>query len=439
MKGILTLKKLAVIAAVCIAVLCILGCSSESESELGNYAPIAVDSVWIYTSALTLKPGESYTLSASVMPDNADDKTVRWSSSNTLIATVGDYGMVTAYNEGTATIIAYAGGKSASCLVTVEVERQTVEVQSVTLDAETLLKKVGETRKLVATVTPDNADDKTVRWSSSNTSIATVSDDGTVTMVGVGEVIISAKAGGKEARCAIIVGAQNNNTPDSGTQGGSTHVHNYSGGICTVCGLQKPIMVDATIDDSGVLTKYRGGEAIVVIPDGVTGIGSYAFEYCESLTDVSIPSSVTAIGSYAFQKCKKLYYLSMSEGLTNIGTYAFSDCIELTSVMIPASVKNIGSSAFSGCTNLERVSMVKGLESIDNQAFSSCKNLYSVYIPSSVKIIGNDAFWSCDKLNSVSYDGTESDWKHINARCGLMGKTIIGKDENGNTTKWISE
>lgn len=89
MKGILTLKKLAVIAAVCIAVLCILGCSSESESELGNYAPIAVDSVWIYTSALTLKPGESYTLSASVMPDNADDKTVRWSSSNTLIATVG--------------------------------------------------------------------------------------------------------------------------------------------------------------------------------------------------------------------------------------------------------------------------------------------------------------------------------------------------------------
>lgn len=315
MKGILTLKKLAVIAAVCIAVLCILGCSSESES--GNYAPIAVDSVTIYTSALTLKPGESYTLSASVMPNNADDKTVRWSSSNT--------------------------------------------------------------------------------------SIATVSDDGTVTMVGVGEVIISAKAGGKEARCAIIVGAQNNNTSDSGTQGGTTHVHNYSGGICTVCGLPKPFMVDATIDDSGVLTKYRGGEKLVEIPDGVTGIGNNAFEDCSSLEIVVIPGSVTAIGSCAFKNCKNLMGVVISEGVTSIGSSAFEDCKSLM-VLASPNAGNIYGSVLLIPNSVTR---------IGGNAFSGCYEITSVTIPHGVNIIGEYVFYGCTSLTSVKYNGTKEEWNAI--------------------------
>ena len=119
----------------------------------------------------------------------------------------------------------------------------------------------------------------------------------------------------------------------------------------------------------------------LVIPNGVTTIGGYAFSSCESLTSVSIPNSVTSIRWNAFSGCSGLTSVSIPNSVTNIGNDAFSGCTGLTSVSIPDSVTTIGRSAFSGCTGLTSVSIPNSVTSIGDGAFNNCKSLTSVTAP----------------------------------------------------------
>ena len=164
---------------------------------------IEVTSITLDKTTLSLTVGAEETLTATVKPDNATDKTVTWTSSNTAIATVKD-GKVKGVKAGTATITAKAGSKTATCKVTVT--KATVAVTSVTLNKTSLSLKVNQEETLIATVKPDNATDKTVKWSSSNTSVATV-NNGKVKGIKAGTAVITAKAGDKSAKCNVTVTA----------------------------------------------------------------------------------------------------------------------------------------------------------------------------------------------------------------------------------------
>ena len=116
-----------------------------------------------------------------------------------------------------------------------------------------------------------------------------------------------------------------------------------------------------TISGDGALDEHYtfGAEAPrnmtkLVIEDGVTNIGSTAFDYCYSLTSVTIPNSVTSIGDNAFEKCSGLTAVTIPNSVTNIGQSAFEGCRSLTSVEIPSSVTNVGNRAFANCP-LEKV------------------------------------------------------------------------------------
>ena len=160
---------------------------------------IAVTSIRLTETSLRLNKGESHTLAASLQPDNATDKTVQWTSSDDSVATVDQNGTVTATGGGKATISASAGGFSTSCSVDVY-----VPVTSVSLDMILLSLEVGSFAVLTATVSPDDAMDKTVQWNTDNPSVATVDQNGKVTAVGVGKAKITASAGGFSASCSII-------------------------------------------------------------------------------------------------------------------------------------------------------------------------------------------------------------------------------------------
>lgn len=144
-------------------------------------------------------------LTASVLPADATNKTVTWTSSDTRVATVSD-GLVKAVGNGTATITARTvNGKTATCNVTVSIPA--IQPTSVVfgITAATLTSK-GATRQLTATVYPSNAANKTLTWSSSNTSVATVSSTGKVTAVGSGTATITARtSNGKTATCRVTV------------------------------------------------------------------------------------------------------------------------------------------------------------------------------------------------------------------------------------------
>ena len=138
------------------------------------------------------------------------------------------------------------------------------------------------------------------------------------------------------------------------------------------------------------------------IPNGIVGIGSYAFRDCSSLTSVTIPNSVTSIGSQAFTLCSSLTSVTIPNSVTSIGNSAFSGCSFLTSVTIPNSVTSIKNYTFSGCSSLTSITIPSSVTSIENSAFSGCSSLTSVTIPNSVTSIGSSAFRSCSSLTSVT-------------------------------------
>lgn len=167
--------------------------------------PILVSSITLNSTSLTLSIGDTQTLTATIAPDNADDKSVTWSSSDATVASVDQTGKVTALKEGTATITVTAqdgSGKTGTCAVTVNA----IPVTGVTLNQTSLSFTVmNQTQQLHATVLPDNATYKTVTWTSNNESVAIVSSTGVVTAKGDGTVTITATAGGKSATCTVSV------------------------------------------------------------------------------------------------------------------------------------------------------------------------------------------------------------------------------------------
>ena len=152
----------------------------------------------------------------------------------------------------------------------------------------------------------------------------------------------------------------------------------------------------------------------LVIPDGVTEIGSSAFQNCKSLVSVTLPASVTSIedGSYrddgAFSRCTNLTSITIGDGMTSIGDYAFYCCTSLTSVTIPASVTSIGETAFGECRSIETVTYggtigqwcaVDGVSDLMSYADSvtmgdgtDLKTMPSLVIPDDVTEIGENAF-----------------------------------------------
>ncbi len=149
--------------------------------------------------------GETFTLVANIIPADATDKSVTWISSNSGVASVAN-GVVTALKEGTTIVTAKtANGKEAK--VTITVKKPIIPSKSITLNITEKELKVGETFTLVATILPAETTDKTITWSTSNATIATV-ENGVVKALSAGTTTIVAKtAYGQEAKATIVVKA----------------------------------------------------------------------------------------------------------------------------------------------------------------------------------------------------------------------------------------
>ena len=166
-----------------------------------------VTSLTLNKTALTLNVGKTSTLSATAGPSDANNKTVKWTTSDSSVATVSSTGEVKGIKKGTATITATAAdgsGKKATCTVTVVNKI----VTRVTLNITILPLQPNKTSKLTATVGPSDADNKAVKWKSSNTKVATVGSTGKVTAIGKGTATITATAAdgsGEKATCKVTV------------------------------------------------------------------------------------------------------------------------------------------------------------------------------------------------------------------------------------------
>ena len=186
------LHGLAVIVSIAIA---LSGCKKEP-------AAIPVQSVSVEPATLNIAKGESHQLTATVLPENATNKTVSWSTSDASVATVSD-GLVTAVAPGKASITVKTndGAKTAVCDVTVS-----IFVSGIVVNPTALAITEGETGVITATIIPENASNKNLIWTTSDPTVATV-NEGTVTGVAPGTALITVKTidGEKTASCAVTV------------------------------------------------------------------------------------------------------------------------------------------------------------------------------------------------------------------------------------------
>ena len=184
---------------------------------------------------------------------------------------------------------------------------------------------------------------------------------------------------------------------------------------------------------------YAYSPVKLILEEGISHIGDYAFEGCSSITgSLTLPESLTSIGHYAFRCGGFTGGLTLPEGLKSIGVGAFMGWSSLTSVTIPRSVTSIDSSAFSFCENMENIFVAEGntgytsvngvlfnknittlvtyptgkkgttyqipegVTEISVYSFGGCNNLTGVTIPEGVTVIGGVAFLNCSNLTSVT-------------------------------------
>ena len=170
----------------------------------GERPPMPVGYVGLDNTSWEMYPEDQFTLVATVLPESAADKTVTWISSKQEVATV-DGGVVTGVAPGEAVITAKAGEKTATCTVTVM--EDPTKVTGVWLDKKAATRYLNGVVELKAHVVPSTAGDKSVSWSSSNEAVATVSENGLVTVLAEGETTITVTTtdGGFTDQCQVSV------------------------------------------------------------------------------------------------------------------------------------------------------------------------------------------------------------------------------------------
>ena len=206
--------------------------SGSSSGGGGGSTTVPVTGIEVDAWNVYLEVGQTRQMVASVVPSNATNQTINWWSQNQSVATVSQGGLITAKSEGYSLVTATTddGGHSYNVHVNVSASSSgggggspTVPVTGVSLNKSSTSLTVGKTEILTATVTPTNATNKAVTWSSNNTAVATV-DNGTITAKAKGSATITVRTsdGNKTATCAVTVTETTTPTPPPPTNNAPT-------------------------------------------------------------------------------------------------------------------------------------------------------------------------------------------------------------------------
>ena len=310
-------------------------------------------------------------------------------------------------------------------------EEETVAVEEISLNMSEAELMLGNSLTLVATITPDNATDKTVIWESSDPTVAEVVN-GVVATKKTGTVTITAKtSNGKSASCVITV--------DGNAVIRYELTEDYSFYVVTgIEGRTNVLEIPFLHDGLRVIAIKAGAFAVntdlekVILPNSIEYIYENAFIDCSNLSEINLPESLTFIGESAFENCTALKSVTIP-GLTHtVSTKAFYKCTALESVEVEAEYeemeRTIGEYAFSECTALKTVVIGDDVDTIGSNAFSKCTALLTVEIGNGVDMIGESSFANCTSLEvlAIGEDATTIDSKAF-THCTALKEATVGK------------
>ena len=412
---------------------------------------VSVTEVTLDRTELTLTEGETGTLTATVKPDNADNRKVTWSSDKTEVATVDGAGRVTAVKAGEATVTVTTedGGRTATCKVTVKAKA--VNVTEVTLDRTELTLTEGETETLTATVKPDNADNRKVTWSSDKTEVATVDGAGKVTAVKAGEAVITVTTedGGKTATCKVTVKAKT--VPVTGVE-----VYPWVVTL-SVRGTSKLSYTIRPADATNQNVKWESESPSVATVDSegnVQGVAAGTAKICVTTEDGGFKSYCTVTVKKAESKFEVggLWYEYFGQNNARVipdpngskygGNISIPGQIEYGGITY--SVVQIGARAFDECTDLKSVTLGEGIEYIAAFAFYNCPNLERITFSSTMGSFNtvNPVFVRCPKLEIVTTPKTsESQLYYFYTHGRALYKHCYYSADTGETEvlSWLPE
>jgi Listeria/Bacterioides repeat len=235
-----------------------------------------VSGVSLDRSSLSLLPGSTATLVATVAPASATNKSLTWSSSNTGVATVNANGIVTAVKDGTATITVTTVDGSYKATCTVTVSKTNVAVTGISLNKTSLNLAVNESSTVTATVTPSGATNKKVSWTSNNTKVATVNASGKITGVSDGTAVITATTDDGKFTATLTVTVKT--VAVTSVSLNKSTVNLVEGKTETLKATIKPTNASvkdvtwsssdasvATVDKNGKVTAKKAGTAIITV------------------------------------------------------------------------------------------------------------------------------------------------------------------------------
>lgn len=166
-------------------------------------------------------------------------------------------------------------------------------------------------------------------------------------------------------------------------------------------GDKKVVSIGSAVLGAG---KTKGADRLrvesVIIPQGITSIGSSTFAGCKALKEISLPKGLSSIGDNAFKNCKALTKIAVPDSVTYIGSGAFSGS-NIQSIVLPGGINSVPIEGFKNCKKLISVTILDGIKTVQREAFYGCKALTSVSLPHDLVSIERDAFHSCDSLSKI--------------------------------------
>ena len=271
-------------------------------------------------------------------------------------------------------------------------------ITGVTLDKTELEIELFKSGYLSASIISEyDTYDLDIRWSSSDESIASVSDWGTVTANNTGTATITASFMDYSASCKVTVRGDG----FSGSCGSKiTWSFDTDTGVLTLTGS------GAIPDYSSYNTpwnSFKSNIKEIVIGKGITDVGTYAFYGCSAAEKITVPEGVKYLRDYAFSYCRKIKEISLPSTLSAIYFNAFEWCEALESITIPDGIDIIHNYVFRGCSSLKTVVLPESVVQLAQGSFAHCIKLESINIPSKVKIIGPQAFFCCESLKTLHF------------------------------------
>ena len=405
--------------------------SGISASTTIHVTPLKVSHINI-PKELSLLRTTTGQVEATVEPELADNKTLKWESDNENIATVTQKGVVKGVNVGTANITATTtDGSNVSATCKVTVTPVTIDLSTKTIN----LRKGDSYAEQMVNVLPESYEHRDVSWSSSDNGVASVDASGIITAVKPGITTIKYVLdydNNISSECKVIVYDDN---------------VVYVGGIYYILDKEKKEATvtsiyggkNTSLDAKNVAQYYSGTINIpeTIIYDGekytVKYVGSYAFNCQNDLQSIIVPRTVTkirdnaaikaenlnrvnvanesqleSIGKQAFMECtglKRFTFDGTSLFMNVIDKEAFKNCTALERVTWTddTSVKTIGYGAFYGCSALEKVQWLKKseLKTIQDYAFFKCTSLNNFDMPNTTLSVGNSSFRYNSSLTNI--------------------------------------